>query len=82
MKMKQQHYNTILEAVRPNAPKIAAHRQFIINEGKAKDIDKRLRWDLFRYARLTRWCCDELYPYLNDDHIDTALRSVMRELSA
>jgi len=29
----------------------------------------------------TRWIVDTLYSYMNDDHIDTALRSVMKELA-
>lgn len=44
---------------------------------KAGRTDRRWRWDLFHAA------CDRklvnsysLYCYLNDDHIDTALRSI------
>lgn len=53
-----------------------------------KDWDKRYRWDVFHaigralnpHGPGTKWCCDELYPYLNDDHIDSALRSIVPPL--
>jgi len=82
MKIKQEHYNFMKQAIAPNAPKIAAHRQFIVNEGKSKDVDMRLRWDLLYYANLNPWACRNLYPYLNDTHIDTALKSIVKELTA
>jgi hypothetical protein len=60
---------------------VKAHREFIVREGNAQDIDKRLRWDLADHVGLTSWFCYEVYPYgVNDKHIDTALRKIMREL--
>lgn len=38
---------------------------------------KRYRWDLSYAARLTPWVCAEIYPYANDDHLDTALRAIV-----
>ncbi|MCK5608937.1 hypothetical protein KAR91_44095 [Candidatus Pacearchaeota archaeon] len=35
--------------------------------------DERLRWDLLH---LSRFNTNALYEYLNDDHIDTALRKI------
>jgi hypothetical protein len=51
-------------------------------------VNKRYRWDLFWYAQRvanpfgpsTKWVCDVIYPYANDDHIDTALRSIVKPL--
>jgi hypothetical protein len=43
---------------------------------------KRYRWDVayLAFADLpggfSKWICDNLYSYLNDDHIDTALRKI------
>jgi hypothetical protein len=59
---------------------VKKHRAFIVRQGKAKDIEMRLRWDLSYQAGLTAWFAHEIYPYANDDHIDTALRKIMREL--
>jgi hypothetical protein len=42
--------------------------------------DKRYRWDLTYRAGLTSWICSNLYSYANDDHIDTALRSIVSPL--
>ena len=42
--------------------------------------DKRYRWDLIRAAGLMPWLCDVLYTYLNDDHIDNALKHLVAPL--
>lgn len=43
------------------------------------DIEKRLRWDAFHSSRYAGILSD-LYAYVDDTHIDTALRSIMREI--
>lgn len=84
MKMTQPHYDHMKSAIALiwTQGQHDTHRQFIINEGKAKDIEKRLRHDWKYSARLTRWICDDLYSYLDDTHIDTALKRMMKELQA
>lgn len=81
MKIKPEHL-AYMEAAISKIPanKVAAHRQFIVNEGKAQDVEKRLRWDLSYYAGLSAWISDNIYPYANDEHIDTALRSIVGKL--
>ena len=82
MKMKLEHYDFLKDAMQRNAghiPQIHAH---IVAEGKAKDIEKRLRWDLVYLSGLSHWISDNLYSYLDDTHIDTALRYIMRDLRA
>jgi len=37
---------------------------------------KMYRWGVARRAGLVTYMCDTLYSYLNDDHIDTALRHI------
>ena len=81
MKITPSHYSIIRDSILPLASRFPAHRDFLKSEGKAKDIEKRLRWDAFRssgYAGIL----SELYAYLNDTHIDTALRSVVSEIEA
>lgn len=46
-----------------------------------KDINKRFRWDMVYLAKLSPWICDNLYLYLDDTHIDTALRHVFRGIT-
>ncbi len=80
MKIKPEHYEHMKQEIEPLAKLIPEHRAYLVNEGKAKDIEKRLRWDLFYAAKLTRYACDTLYSYMHDDHIDTALKGIMKEL--
>ena len=82
MKMTHPHFDHMKNAIAAvwTQEKHSAHRRFIENEGKAKDISKRLRWDWAYYADLSPWICDTLYAYVDDTHIDTALKRVINEL--
>ena len=64
MKMKPEHYAILKQAVLEHIPPAPNRRQL---------------WDAVWSAGLEAWICDTLYPYLNDDHIDTALRNIARE---
>ena len=46
------------------------------NAGKTKDLQRRFCADVLYGTGLNKWVCDELYPYLNDDHIYTALKAI------
>ena len=39
--------------------------------------EKRWRWDMLWAAKISPWIGANIYPYANDDHIDTALRSIL-----
>lgn len=86
MKINDEHYHILFNAFESIASKIEDHKQVVIKENRAKDIDKRVRWDalfaLSRTSALPESFITTLYTYLNDTHIDTALRKVMRELFA
>ena len=84
MKIKQAHYATLKANIAEiwTQHKNDCHRQSIINEGKARDVEKRLRNDWLHFAGLSMWVGDNLYPYMDDTHIDTALRHIMSDLSA
>ena len=79
MKITAEHYAHMKAAIDPLAETIAERRAAIIAEGKAQDVEKRLRWDLSYASGLTPWICDNLYTYCTDDHVDTALRSIVRD---
>jgi hypothetical protein len=79
MKIRSDHYDYIRAAFEKSAHWIPQIRASIAAENKAKDHEKRLRWDMLYCAIGSRWICDNLYSYLNDDHIDAALRSIMRQ---
>ena len=43
-----------------------------------KDLNKRFRWDLFSMmVRADASLTQTMYAYLTDDHIDTALKSIV-----
>tara|TARA_B110000908_G_scaffold148920_1_gene181796 strand:- start:437 stop:691 length:255 start_codon:yes stop_codon:yes gene_type:complete len=84
MKMTPAHYDELKSRIALiwTREKHDDHQRFITNEGKAKDVAKRLRWDWSYYAKASPWICANLYSYLDDTHIDTALKQIMRDLAA
>ena len=75
MKIQASHYEHLAAAVAPLDT--AERRAGYVAAGLS---DKRYHWDLTYAASLTPWICSTLYPYLNDDHIDTALRRIIPPL--
>lgn len=72
MKMKPEHFEHLRQQVG------ATLEQYKDQAYKYKGRDKRWRWDLLYATKgLNAWICAELYSYLNDDHIDTALRQIV-----
>ena len=69
--------------------KIPSHREFIIKEheekkskdGKERDTEMRLRWDCFWASKISQDQWQEWKDY-KDSHIDTALKAIMKEISA
>ena len=41
-----------------------------------KDVQRRFCFDLMYGSGLSQFASDHLYPYLNDDHIFTALKAI------
>jgi hypothetical protein len=80
MKIRPEHYAHLRNALAPFAAEIPTIRAGILAEGKAKDVEMRLRWDLTYRANLTSWICKNIYDYCDDTHVDTALRAIMREI--
>ena len=84
MKMKKEHYEFIKSAMEAIEHKcVKDHEEYIWKlffDGKINEPDKRLRNDYFRLAVSSKWVCDELYLYLNDTNIDSALKKIMKEL--
>ena len=75
MKIKPEHYEHMRAAI---APSDTARLR---DEYRALALSsKRYRWDLTYAAKLSPWICDNLYAYLDDTHIDTALRRIVADL--
>lgn len=78
MKIKPEHFEYIKAAIANLDPeKVAAHKEALKGDSRVRDLDKRFRWDCLHATVPSRWVCDNLYPYMNDDHIDTALRKIV-----
>ena len=69
--MKTEHYQFIQNAISDFDTEYAYN--YYVKSGYS---DMRYRWDLLYKSGLSKWICDNLYSYLNDAHIDTALKSI------
>lgn len=80
MKIKEEHFNHMQNSILNNFPieKANAYYNEIINGTKGKDKQKLFRWNIMYISIPSRWVCDNLYPYMNDDHIDTALKKIVK----
>ena len=79
MKIKPEHYARLRDAMRPilvGGPTANDYR--LGNIGK--DHARRHRYDAFNAAKLSAWVCDNIYPYADDTHLDTALKAIVAEL--
>lgn len=83
MKMTKQHYSQLVAALKTiDIEKIKAHKIALQNDVRVKDLEKRLRWDCFWSLNQFRsLVMNEWYSYMNDNHIDTALKAAMKELN-
>lgn len=89
MKITPEDLDALKQAVQP-LDTAASRARYIANEFPraelVKDKDKRYRWDLLWASKLKIGDGKgikgdlDLYAYLNDDHIDTALRSIVAPL--
>ena len=60
---------------------IAAYRQRLTAEGRSRDVEKRLRWDMMWAAVPSSWVCENVYNQgMHDAHIDTALKKIISRL--
>lgn len=75
MKIKANHYEHIKQAI------IAIENRPTVNSYRIQGLsDRRYRWDMLYLANLSKYICDNLYSYMGDEHIDTALRMIFKEL--
>jgi len=74
MKMTQKDYNTLKTEIK----KYINDKNIIM---KDRDNTERLRWDLLWFmVDDKRYSIQPLYSYLNDNHIDTALKNIVNTL--
>ncbi len=89
MKITKQDYSTlkgIIEAELNNRGQtidaLRTYKASLSSNPKVKDINKRFRWDLFNIAGKPALdlCCNTLYKYMNDDHLDSALKQIVKDI--
>jgi len=74
LKIKQEHYKELARRV---LSEIDAHP---LSEYRALGLsEKRWRWDMVYRSGSINWLVEVLYKYLDDTHIDSALRRIVRD---
>lgn len=89
MKIKKEHFdhlqtsiNQVLAQYNNKGQLVAEYEQGLFPRSeKTKDLQKRFCFDLLYGAGLNKFVCDELYAYLHDDHIYTALKAITPTLT-
>lgn len=79
MKIKPEHYAYMEQALaNPKPCEKYAHQPLpeLENYLAAGMTARRYRWDLSYWTGLSKWICENVYQYANDDHVDTALRKI------
>jgi len=74
MKMTKNHYTALQELIN----QVINHHPTILQEYQNRNLSMmRYRWDLYHAATIhNRELTHEIYQYLDDNNIDTALRSI------
>jgi hypothetical protein len=78
VKIQQAHYDHMVTEINTAVTRIGPDR---VASFKTHVSPKRYRWDLLRAANLIPYVCSTLYPYMKDEHIDTALRHIVADPS-
>lgn len=81
LKITDKHFATLkekIEAVLAKYPDVvnAYEEGQFTNASKVKDLQRRFCWDLLWATTPSTWIRKELYPYLNDTHIYSALKKI------
>lgn len=88
MKIKQQDYQAIKTALSETIESkghalYMAHKESLKQDNRVKDQQTRFIWDCFYSipAGQRNPLTSALYAYLNDNHIETALKTICKELN-
>ena len=82
LKISQYHFDILQGAIsdllleRPDLVQLYETGQFQ-NSDRVKDLNMRFRWDMLHCAIGSSWICSNLYSYLDDRHIDSALKKIV-----
>lgn len=84
MKIKQEHFEHMKREIDRKAEELGGWPVLVERyetgqferADQVRDLHMRFGFDMFFAAIPSKWVCDELYPYLNDSHIRSALREI------
>jgi len=84
MKIKQHHFDYLKSQIDQTLATYNQHNELVreyehrlfSRAESTKNIQRRFCFDVLWGSGLNKFVCDNLYPYLNDDHIYTALKSI------
>lgn len=80
LKMNPEHYAELKKRISGLADKIPGHIESVRKDPRVKDLGKRVRFDVLHATKLHN--DHDLYANdVNDDHIDSALKSAFKELN-
>ena len=85
MKMKKEHFDEIKSRIgklfltNKHLVDLYESAEFPQAE-KIKDLQTRFNFDIFYYVTPGKWVSDNLYPYLDDSNINTALNQILPKL--
>lgn len=76
MKITPEHLETLRSMIMPVMQRVPVEEY---RHNNPQFSDKRIRWDYFHAAGRPAldFLCNVLYPYMNDTHMDTALKSIV-----
>ena len=76
MKINPQDFETLKRMIEPVMKRVPVAEYRAANPSFS---DKRVRWDYFHGAGTVAlsFLCDVLYKYMNDEHMDTALKAIV-----
>ena len=85
MKIKQEHYNYLKDKIRETVEKngidrVKQYYKLCMNSREVKNPKIRVMFDLKALSIKNDYIIKNLYPYLNDTHITTALLKIGEEL--
>ena len=81
MKMTEEHYKYFKNEIsKLNRQQCLALFDTLKSNPKVKNIQTAFSFNLMYAANLGNFVCKTLYQYLNDTHIETALKRITQEL--
>jgi hypothetical protein len=81
LKITAEDYSKLLHVIKL-LPRdvVQKHKEKLKTDPKVMDVEKRFRWDLLWATKMSNWVSAVLYKYMDDKHLDSALKQVVKDL--